>query len=255
MVRRPRLSLAERKAQFVTWFKGRFFLRFHMAVLLGLTFLAGLAVTKLMLVAGNTNLALRYGVAVTASYAAFVLLLKLWLLYIQRGPVDDAIDAADTAEGATDILRDLSGAGGPSPTGFDAGGGGHGGGGATGSFGASQGGGGESGGSSLFPDADEDFGLVILAALVLIGLVVASGYLIYAGPTILAEAAFEALLASALIPGARRAEATGWMRPALRATALPFVGMLALAVGFGWVASDMCPNARRVVEVMRCAGE
>jgi hypothetical protein len=246
--------VAQRKAQFVTWFKGRFFLRFHMAVLLGLTFLAGLAVTKLMLIAGNTNLAVRYGVAVAASYAAFLLLLKLWLLYVVQGePAEepDAVDVIDAADGAVGMVRDL---GGPTP-GFHDAGGGYGGSGATGSFGESQASVGGSGGSGLLPDPDEGFGLVVLAVVVLVGLALVGGYLIYAGPTILAEAAFEALLASALIPGARKAEATGWMRPAVGATVGPFLAMLALAVGFGWAASDLCPDARRVVDVMRCAGD
>jgi len=250
---RPRFSRAQRKARFVAWFKDRFFLRFHMAVLLGLTFLAGLAVTKLMLVAGNTDLALRYGVAVTASYAAFLLLLKLWLLYMQRGRSDDVGDAVDTAEGAVDVLRDLGSRGGPSPTDFQAGGGGYGGGGASSSFGESASADGGSA-STLAPDLDDGFALVVLAAVALIVAALAGGYLIYTGPTILAEAAFEALFASTLIPGARKAEATGWMGAAIRATAFPFVAMFALAVGFGWVAGRFCPEARRVVDVVACAG-
>ena len=95
---------------------------------------------------------------------------------------------------------------------------------------------------------------MVLAAVVLIGVALAGGYLIYAGPTLLAEAAFEALLASALIPGARKAEAAGWMRPAVRATGLPFLGIFALAVGFGWVAGGLCPEARRIVDIVACAG-
>jgi hypothetical protein len=248
VARRSRPSMAQRKAQFVTWFKDRFVLRFHMAMILGLTFLAGLAVTKLLLVAGNTNLAVRYGMAVTASYAAFLLLLKLWLLYVVKGEEPDepdAVDVIDAADGVVDVLRDLSG---PTPSGFRAAGGGYGGGGGSASFGEPEG----SSGASLVADADEGFGLVLLAAVVLIGVALAGGYLIYAGPTILAEAAFEALLASALIPGARRAEAAGWMRPAVRATVLPFLAMFALAVGFGWVAAGVCPEARRVVDVIAC---
>ena len=91
---------------------------------------------------------------------------------------------------------------------------------------------------------------LLLALLVLVGL---GGYLVYAGPTILADAAFEALLASSLIPAARRGEATGWMRGAVRATAVPFASMLVVAVGFGWVAGLACPEARRVVDVIACA--
>ena len=213
--RAPRLTASQRKAQFVAWFKNRFFLRFHMAIILGLTFLAGLGVTKLLLVEGNTNLAARYGIAVLASYVAFLILLRLWLWYIER---EDEIDAADVVDGV-DIPSGGSDA-------DDL--------------------------SSLVPDLDEDFGFAIVVLLALLVLVGLGGYLVYAGPTILADAAFEALLASSLIPAARRGEATGWMRGAVRATAVPFALMLVVAVGFGWVAGLACPEARRVVDVIAC---
>jgi hypothetical protein len=215
--RPPRPTAAARKARFVAWFKNRFFLRFHMAIILGLTFLAGLGVTKLLLVEGNTNLAVRYGVAVVASYVAFLLLLRLWLWYIEREEeleAADAVDVIDAASGGSDA-DDVS---------------------------------------SLVPDMDEDFGFAIVALLALIALAGLGGYLVYAGPTILADAAFEALLASSLFPAARRGEANGWMPGALRATAVPFALMLVVAVGFGWVAGLACPEARRVVDVIACAG-
>jgi hypothetical protein len=188
-----------------------------MAIILGLTFLAGLGVTKLLLVEGNTNLAVRYGIAVVASYAAFLILLRLWLWYIEREEKLDAGDAVDVVDIASE--------------GSDA-----------------------DEVSSLVPDMDEDFGFAIVALLALLALAGLGGYLVYAGPTILADAAFEALLASSLIPAARRGEATGWMPGALRATAVPFALMLVVAVGFGWVAGRACPEARRVVDVIACAG-
>src|SRR5687767_11062574 len=87
----------------------RFFLRFHMTVILGLTFLAGLGVTKLFLDAGNTNLAMRYGTAVAVSYAAFLLLIKAWLWYVDDRPshadAEDVVDAADAVDIASDFLQ------------------------------------------------------------------------------------------------------------------------------------------------------
>ena len=249
-VARPaRLSVGHRKARFVSWFKERFFLRFHMAVLLGLTFAAGLGVTKVMLVAGSTNLAIRWGVAVTASYAAFLLLLKLWLLYIRHEEEErepDALDVIDTVDGVRGVLQDV----GDASRGFRSGGGGYGGGGASSSFDEADAG----GLTSLTPDVDDDFGAVVVAAIALVVVAAAGGYLIYAGPTILADAAFEGLLASALIPGVRRGEATGWMGPAIRATLLPFLVMLVLAVAAGAFAGGYCPEARRMMDVVRCSG-
>jgi hypothetical protein len=53
--------LVSRKARFAAWLQDRFFLRFHMALILALAFAAGLAVTKLFLVAGNVRRAEREG--------------------------------------------------------------------------------------------------------------------------------------------------------------------------------------------------
>jgi hypothetical protein len=249
----PRLTPVQRKAAFVAWITGRFFLRFHMTVILGVTFLAGLAVTRLFLDAGNTNLALRYGVAVAASYGAFLLLINLWLWYMSPREEDDgALDVVDAID-AADLAADLAGGlrGGSAPT-FQAGGGSFGGGGASGSFGEAA----ADGVSGVVGDADEGgcaIVVVLVIAAVVLAIAAAGLYLIWAAPGILAEAAFEAFLASALIPGARRSEAQGWLHGTVRATIAPFAVMLIAAVGFGWAANDLCPDARRMADVLDCA--
>ena len=78
--------------------------------------------------------------------------------------------------------------------------------------------------------------MVLLVAAAVLAFGAAGLYLIWAAPGILAEVAFEAFLASALIPGARRSEAQGWLQGTVRATVLPFAVMLVAAVGFGWAA-------------------
>jgi hypothetical protein len=243
----------QRKAAFVAWITGRFFLRFHMTLILGVTFLAGLAVTKMFLDAGNQSLALRYGVAVAVSYGAFLLLINLWLWYIAPDERDeDHTDLLDVVD-AVDLAADLgSGAVRGTVNAFDAGGGGFGGGGATGSFGDAA------DGVASLVDVDADEGgcaivVVLLIAALVLTIAVAGIYLIWAAPGILAEAAFEAFLASALLPGARKSEAQGWLHGTVRATLVPFVVMLVAAVGFGWAANDLCPGARRMAEVVACA--
>ena len=52
-------------------------------------------------------------------------------------------------------------------------------------------------------------GVVLLIAALVLAILAAGVYLVYAAPAILAEAAFQALLAPALIPAARRAEREG----------------------------------------------
>jgi hypothetical protein len=234
-----------RKAQFVAWMANRFFLRFHMTVILGLTFLAGLGVTKLFLDSGNTNLALRYGTAVAASYVVFLLLLKAWLWYIDDRESVDAGDVVDAVDIASDFLQS---------TGRDGAvqfqGGSFGGGGSSGSFG--------DGGASALADlgSDEDgcaLAVVVMIVVAVVGIALSALYLIYAAPAILAEAAFEAILASSLLRGARKAESPGWVGGVVSATALPFLAMFVLATGFGWFANEHCPEARRVADVLECA--
>jgi hypothetical protein len=251
--RGPRMTAAKRKAAFMAWIAGHFFLRFHMTLILGGTFLAGLLVTRMFLDAGNTSLALRYGVAVAASYAVFLLLINLWLWYVGVRSDDDATDPGDAVD-ALDLASDIGT--GLRPAGqvnlFDAGGGSFGGGGSTGSFGESA----AEGVSGLVGDAD-DAGCAIVVVLLVAALVltvgVAGAYLVWAAPGILAEAAFEAFLASALLPGARRSEAQGWLQGTVRATVVPFAIMMVAAVGFGWAAGDLCPKARRMADVIECA--
>src|SRR5688500_6270568 len=134
---------------------------------------------------------------------------------------------------------------------FDAGGGSFGGGGSTGSFGEAA-----ADGVSGMVDADEGgcaIVVVLLVAALVLTVGVAGAYLIWAAPGILAEAAFEAFLASALIPGARRSEAQGWLHGTVRATVIPFTVMMIAAVGFGWAARELCPEARRMADIVACA--
>ena len=43
------------------------------------------------------------------------------------------------------------------------------------------------------------------------------------------------------------------MPATVRATVVPFAGMFIAAVAFGWAANDLCPGARRMVDVVACA--
>ena len=253
-----RLSRVQRKAAFAAWIAGHFFLRFHMTLILGVTFLAGLAVTKMFLDAGNTSLALRYGVAVAVSYGVFLALMNLWLWYVsphrERHDDDEGLDVEDAVD-ALDLAGDMArgiGRAAADVNLFDAGGGSFGGGGASGSFGDAA----AEGVSSLVGDSDEGgcaIVVVLLVAALILTVAVAGLYLIWAAPGIMAEAAFEAFLASALIPGARRSESQGWLQGTVRATIVPFAVMLIAAVGFGRAANELCPNARRMADVISCA--
>ena len=115
------------KYRFLRKFKERFFLRFHMSLILIGTGLTGLLGTRLLLACGVENVLIRYPLSVVISYLSFFLFVKIWLWYVS--PKHSATDSFDVV----DIITTPESAG-PAEPGFIGDGGGSGGGGASGSF-------------------------------------------------------------------------------------------------------------------------
>jgi hypothetical protein len=228
--------------------------RFHMGLILAAVIVSGVLTSKLFLELGLYSLRLRYPIAVLGSYAVFLMLVRIWIWYVS---------IRHTAARAIDFdLGNLSGSGGGSggPA-IHFGGGDSGGGGAsdvweagasnTPSVPAPS----HSGGLSL-PDLDLDLGddgwfVVLLFLALVLCIFCAGGYLVYAAPNILPEAACQAVLASALtrLP---KVSHHGWMPGIFRSTAIPFALVLILAGALGWAAHRHCPEAARLIDVLRC---
>ena len=263
-----------------------FFVRFHMTMILGAVCFSGAITSKLLLMFGVRLMPVRYLIAVCIAYAIFFLLMRLWLWYIGISPrARKAISQSNNrrssssssiGDGITfDLSPSDSGSGGSSWSGF--GGGSSGGGGASDSWGETsevawlspsppspasgsnsyQWGSatsGKSGGSFDF-DLGDDGCLAIVVLLLLIALVLgifgAGAYLIYQAPAIFAETAFQAALASGLIKASKDMDATDWKGSVFRATWLPFVVVLVLALAFSIAAHRYCPKATRVMEVFK----
>lgn len=214
------------------WLEERFFLRIHMTLILIGTFVAGVVATRVLMLGGVNVLALRYAGAVCLAYLVFLVLVKLWLMYVgSEGRVDaDVSDVIDVALGNSSSAPAL-------PLRTSA----------------------RSGGSSTSWSLDLDFGddlaglvlMIVLVAIVLLlgGIAI---YFIYTAPALLGEAAFEAVLAASIARRARRAEGKGWIGAVWRATVLPFVGVLVLAVALGWIAQKRCPDALRLRDALHC---
>jgi hypothetical protein len=230
------------KARVAEWLQGRFFLRVHMSLILIGTFLAGLAATKLLLMVGVSSLALRYVLAVCAAYLVFLALIKLWLIYVRadRTGIDldaDGLDWIDPGVEGTDVDP----------------GGGFGGGGATGSWGNAPAVKSSSSPSVDFSlDGDEWLVVILFLALVL-SLLLVGVYIIYTAPALLAEAAFEALLAGTLVRRAKRIERTGWVGAVWRATVWPFLLIVVLSGFLGWAVRKQCPEATRLQDAWNCS--
>jgi hypothetical protein len=252
------LPLAERFKQSILH---GFLLRFQMSLILTAVVASGVLSSKLLLLAGFHSLRLRYPIAVLVSYGVFLGLVRVWLWYvsIRRGVAFRGMcfDGGGFSWGGS------GGGGGGSSVRF--GGGSSGGAGASDSWGeatpanfvavpppSSSGGGG-----SWFPSLDFDLDgdgvwvLVLLAALIL-GIVFAGGYLVYAAPQILPEAAWQFALAGALKKAST--EDGDWMPGVLWSSAIPFAVVLILATALGFAAHHACPTATKLLQVFSCPG-
>ena len=112
---------------------------------------------------------------------------------------------------------------------------------------------GGSSGSKFDLDFGDDWGLIILIALLVLAILLATVYVIYAAPAILSEAAFNAALAGALARRTKHVSSGGWVGSVFRATVLPFLAVLILATVTGWYAHKHCPTATRLREALFCA--
>ncbi len=227
-----------------------------MSLILTAVIASGVLASKGLLELGVHSLRLRYPLAALGSYLVFVLLVRLWIWYVRiccsRLRLPGFSTSGNTMGGSLDL-----GSGGGSSSGGSGfrgfGGGDSGGGGASGAW--------EEGvalepvpvsssssSSGWLPDfdlggiGDGDGWLVLLLAALVLAIVGAGGYLVWAAPHILPEAATQALLASTLARAARQQQHS-WINGILRSTCLPFVAVLTLAGALGWAAHHHCPAA------------
>ena len=250
---------------FMRRLRERFFLRFHMFLILTATGMVGVLASKLLLLAQMENIIVRYPLAVICSYLAFFLCVKLWLAYIS------ASQPLSSSGITANVLPDLNMSGG-SPVSsagipeFGGGGGGtSGGGGATGVFegpaadagaalqsssGISDAGSGTGGTignavSGLF-DVDDD-GIILIAIGVLLAAIFGvSIYLVYIAPHILSEAAFNFLLGTSLIKSYKKINHPDWIGSVFRDTYKPFICVLIIAFAAAWIIHSYAPGITKL---------
>mgnify|MGYP001245513654 CR=1 FL=1 len=220
----------------------RLWLRGHMTLILIAVFGVGIA-THVATASLGAQLALRLGLAVTAAYAAFFVLVRLWLWAVAETRQPDVDPVSEVAEDSVDVAVDglLDG---PSSARH-----------AVDLDGPSGGGGGDGTGLDGLDALDGLGELPVLLILGLVlGLIIGAVLLVWNAPAILGEAAFELALVTMLGPRARALDRPGWTGSVLRATALPYVLMLVVAVGVGLGAHAYCPEALRLRDVLHCGG-
>jgi hypothetical protein len=251
----------------------RYACRLHVALILGVCFVIGLLVTKALLMAGVHTMWIRYSLALVAAYLMFLLGVRIWL---RLAGFDRPILPSRRRSLVPDAgLGDLGGSGGGGGggsfrlPGFRGGGGGSGGGGATANFagasvasdatpdssGVALGSGGSSssshGGGGGFDLDFGDDGWVLLALIALVAAIFGGVvWLIYAAPTILADAAFAGLLSAGLVRSTRHITSGGWVSSVVGHTWFAFALVFVLALVFAVVAQHRFPDAHSVVDVL-----
>lgn len=229
------------------------FPRLQMMLLVALTGGFGLLASFSMLRFGLDSMAVRYPLALGASYLFFLFLLWLWL----RTKASDYLDAPDLSG----LVRSASQPG--SSVDFASGGGGDfGGGGASGAFDAPVA---DLGGAADAPmkavgeavgsigDAEElaiPLVAVGIAAAFAVGLAVAALYAVYIAPILFAELLVDGALSYALFRHLRAEERPMWLASAIRHTLMPFaVTAISLAV-IGAAMSAYAPEAKSIGQVV-----
>lgn len=210
---------------------------FPRVVILLILVVAGLTAfgfSALTLNAGLDDMAVRYFVATLAGYAVFLLLIRVWIALRRREA--DVTDLPDITSLPSDVAS--------------FGGGQSGGAGATGSWDAPS----NHGDLDLdVPDAGEAWP-VVLAAVVLLGGVLAVLYVVYLAPVLLAEVALDAALVTGIYRQLRKKDAGHWLGAAVRHTWLPAT-IAAVCIAFaGLVLQWAQPTARSIGDVFRMAG-
>jgi len=228
-------------------FVQRFWLRWHMALMLAATFGAGFLANKLLLLIPVHGMALRWVLALGVSYLAFFGCVRIWLAYVGAR----AIGLDDGGDGTVNFDPGSSS---PNLDGFSGGGGHFGGGGASDDWGGSSMPSlGKIDGGSLDVGDGDGCGLVVLGILALAAVAVMLGgvvYLVVGAPAMLADTAFSAMLAGGLVKHVRRMDEFDWEGSVLRSTWKPFLGVVVMAIATGEVAHYVVPGARTLGEVL-----
>ncbi len=249
----------------------RFPVRVHLSLILAGCFASGLLATTLLHRAGVDAMLIRYPLALLVAYGAFLLGIRMWLYYAGYGRALESRTGNAVRNRTGDGLDWFNGTAGSwgssGSSGAESsalgGGGGSGGAGASASFDApsgtqsslgllgSSGGSSSSSGSGVDLDIDGGDGFMVLVALLaLLATVFAAAiYLIYAAPTILADAAFAAMLSAGLIRSVKRIGDSGWVGSVVSDTWVAFAGILVLTVIFAAVARHYYPDAHTLREV------
>ncbi len=227
-----------------------------MSLILCLTGLVGFLASFTLLHVGVFAMWLRYPIAISIAYGVFLLLLRLWLWVQGRDfNVDFDLDLSgldyigsgrsDPSEGwhyegpcQVDAIRasGSSGEGIASSSGHSIS---------------------SSGSHGIGFDLDLEEGwLVVIAVIALIGTLLASLYIVYIAPALLAEILIDGVLVIGLYNRVKHVDQPHWLQTAIRRTLLPAVLVVLLFTLAGYAMQKVVPGTHSIGEVwQRCRGK
>lgn len=252
------------------------FPRLQMVLILSLAALSTFLSSASLVAMGLTSMGLRYALAVLGGYSFFMLLVRLWIAYQTRNWSfgRNTNEPRKSSTGSSFDLPDLSGLGdlGESVAGgFEGGGGAFGGAGASASWdGASAslgelsvstsgdsgggGGGGTSGALDGLGNADEGLPILI-AAIALLGGLIALGFVVYSSPVLFAEVLLDVAVVGAVYRKNKRHERGHWAAGVLKRTYKPMLVLAVLAFVFGLAVQSIVPDEHTLGAVIRAYEE
>jgi hypothetical protein len=256
------------KQAFQQHLERRYSLRLHMLAILLATTLSGILFSKMLLLFGAVDFKVRYPLAVVFSYLVFFICIKLWLFWIasvrdSKTSVADWLDlpAPSFRGGAEKVIPSIHGGGGqfsgagasdvfnsPDPTLVETA--------VLSDSSPALGGGapdgvGDAVGEVAGALGDDNIIVAVIVLMVLVAsILVFAVLLLYGAPAILAEAAFQGVLAASLIKRTRAISDQSWAGSILKATWKPFAVTLGVAFFGGAVLHSYFPQAVRLADIL-----
>lgn len=189
---------------------------------------------------------LRYPVAIALAYCVFLLLLRVWL-WLQNSSVDADLPSLDFDGSSSSSV-------GASSSNSNFGGGDFSGAGAGGDWSAVDSSSSPSGGDSLLDGASfdlEEIGLIIIAVVAVLGGLLASFYIVYAAPALLAEIFVDGVLIAGLYKRVKGIERQYWLATAVKRTIVPVILATVFFTVAGFAVQKAVPEADSIGQVWK----
>jgi hypothetical protein len=233
------------------------FPRLHMVLILSLAAVGAFLSSATLVALGLNSMGGRYALAVVGGYLSFLSFVRVWIAYQTRNwsfgrhKQRDYSGSLDIGNVELPDLTALGDLGGSADVAFTGGGGSSGGGGASGSFdvGSSSGGSSSSALDGIGGGDGEGIAIVI-AAVALLGGLIALGFVVYSSPIMLAEVLLDVAVVGAIYRKNQRHQRGHWAAGVLGRTYKPALVLAFFSALFGFAIQSLSPEHHTLGSVL-----